>query len=269
MYDLTVIKQNGGAYIDSREVAELIGKQHGHLMRDIRGYVKTMEKITQSTFGVSDFFLESAYFDITGRELPCFLLSKMGCELVANKLNGEKGILFTVAYVAKFNIMEAAERAELEAKAAAPAPRLGEYNACARVVVRALKNVGAEWNRIIEFLTDLYEPFGISVAEEDEFYVEPQTYSAKQIAKMHGVYSKNGNPHYWAVAAILNENIFIGDKHKTAVTVDFGDHVGVCIRYDEYAVQAAWDWIVESGFPSTVNGFGRTFHIKYNFQTGD
>ena len=38
MYDLTIIKQNGGCYIDSREVAELIGKPHNDLMKAIRKY---------------------------------------------------------------------------------------------------------------------------------------------------------------------------------------------------------------------------------------
>jgi len=36
MTDLTIIKQNGGCYIDSREVAELIGKRHDHLRSEIR-----------------------------------------------------------------------------------------------------------------------------------------------------------------------------------------------------------------------------------------
>ena len=48
--------------------------------------------------------------------MPCYLISKMGCEVIGNKLTGEKGILFTVAYVTKFNAMEAAERAELESR---------------------------------------------------------------------------------------------------------------------------------------------------------
>ena len=98
MYDLTVIKQNGGAYIDSREVAELIGKRHCDLLRDIQRYGRYMEKSFERKIALNDFFLESSYVDAIGRTLPCYLISKMGCELVANKLTGEKGILFTAAY---------------------------------------------------------------------------------------------------------------------------------------------------------------------------
>jgi len=46
----------------------------------------------------------------------------MGCEMIAHKLIGEKGVLFTAAYVAKFNEMEIAER-EAEIKSHAR-PRL-------------------------------------------------------------------------------------------------------------------------------------------------
>lgn len=53
------------------------------------------------------FFIESSYKSDDGsRTYPCYLLTKQGCEMVANKLTGEKGVLFTAAYVQKFNAME-------------------------------------------------------------------------------------------------------------------------------------------------------------------
>ena len=108
MYDLTIIQQNGGAYIDSRDVAEAIGKNHKDLLRDIRGYIKILDKSNERTFAPVDFFLESAYLDSKGETRPCYLISKMGCEMVANKLTGVKGVLFTAAYVTRFNQLEAA-----------------------------------------------------------------------------------------------------------------------------------------------------------------
>ena len=275
MYDLTVIKQNGGAYIDSREVAEVIGKKHGHLMRDIRGYIEIMLNNGLSKVGLSDFFVESSYLNLQNKQMPCYLISKMGCELVANKLIGEKGVLFTAAYVTKFNAMETAELARLEAGYAEleaelallstmPAPRLGEFNACSRIIVRALRDMGATSEQIVRFLKGVYEPFGIAVAEDDEINNTPKMYTAKQIAKKLGVYSVNGNPHYQAIACILNENMFIGDNHKTVTTQDYGNHVGVCVRYDDYAVQSVKDWLVEYGLPNEIYGFGRTYQVLYS-----
>ncbi|MCL2516929.1 MAG: Rha family transcriptional regulator [Oscillospiraceae bacterium] len=270
MTDLTIIKQNGGSYIDSREIAELIGKQHGHLLRDMRGYIEIMTKNGLSKDGLSDFFVGNSYINAQNKEMPCYFISKMGCELIANKLIGEKGILFTVAYVRKFNDMEQRERAELEARAAISTPRLGEYNSCARIVIRALRELGAMPEDIILFLRELYKPLGIAIAADTvidkDKETEPQIprmYTAKQIAEKLSVYSLNGNPHPQAVSCILNENLFIGDAHKIAVTLDCGDHIGISVRYDEYAVQSAMDWIVEYGFPGEIYGFERTYKVRY------
>ena len=264
LYDLTIIKHNGGCYIDSREVAEIIDKPHRHLLRDIRGYAKYIENFNAPNFGLVDFFLESTYIDGKGETRPCFLLSKMGCEMVATKLTGEKGILFSAAYVAKFNELEKAERSIQEAAQSTPStPRLGEYNAAARILVRALQNMGATSERILIFLKELYEPLGISVSEDDEFDNIPRLYNLRQIAKMLGIYSINGNPHAMAVGCILNENLFLDENYKTVITANYGDNIHVSVRYSEEAVSAAADWIVENNFPSEIYGFDRTFKILY------
>ena len=103
MNELTVFNRNGQLYTDSRDVAKMVGKDHAHLMRDIKKYVGVL---TQSKIGFSDFFIESTYKDPTGRTLPCYLITKKGCEFVANKLTGEKGILFTATYINAFHKME-------------------------------------------------------------------------------------------------------------------------------------------------------------------
>lgn len=99
---------HGKSVIDSREVAEMVEKNHKDLLRDIRGYIKIMEKFTERNFAPSDFFIPSTYQDSTGRELPCYLITKKGCDMIANKLTGEKGVLFTAAYVTAFEDMKRA-----------------------------------------------------------------------------------------------------------------------------------------------------------------
>ena len=105
---LTVINHNGIEVVDSREVAEMTGKEHRHLIRDIRGYAEIIENSTEPNFGLSDFFIPNTYMDSTGRTLPCYLLTKKGCDMVANKMTGEKGVLFTAAYVTAFEKMREA-----------------------------------------------------------------------------------------------------------------------------------------------------------------
>lgn len=89
--------------IESREVAEMVGKEHSKLLRDIRNYCNVLN---EAKIGLVNFFIESSYKDTKGEIRPCYLLTKQGCEMVANKMTGEKGILFTAKYVLKFNQME-------------------------------------------------------------------------------------------------------------------------------------------------------------------
>ena len=96
----------GRSVVDSREVAQMVEKQHKHLLRDIAGYIKIMDGATEPKFGPSDFFIPNTYQDSTGRELPCYLITKKGCDMIANKLTGEKGVLFTAAYVTAFEEMQ-------------------------------------------------------------------------------------------------------------------------------------------------------------------
>ncbi|MDH6598418.1 MULTISPECIES: Rha family transcriptional regulator [Bacillus] len=102
--NLQVIEQNGQYLVDSREVAEMTGKRHSDLIRTIKGYIDTI--LTDAKLRSLDFFVSSTYEDNKGEVRPHYLLTKKGCEMVANKMTGEKGVLFTAAYVTQFNQME-------------------------------------------------------------------------------------------------------------------------------------------------------------------
>ncbi|OUL53399.1 Rha family transcriptional regulator [Limosilactobacillus reuteri] len=91
----------GEPTLDSREVAKMIGKRHKNLMRDIRQYINDLDE--GSKLSSPKFFIESNYESSQGKLLPCYLLTKMGCEFVANKMTGRKGTLFTAQYVSLFN----------------------------------------------------------------------------------------------------------------------------------------------------------------------
>ncbi|MCK1996472.1 Rha family transcriptional regulator [Psychrobacillus psychrodurans] len=102
MNQLKVISLDGQLVTESRDVAEMVGKEHSHLLRDIDSYIQVLGK---SNFGLSDFFRESTYQAGT-RSYKCYLLTRKGCDMVANKMTGEKGVLFTAAYVTRFEEME-------------------------------------------------------------------------------------------------------------------------------------------------------------------
>lgn len=98
--------------LDSREVAEMVGKAHGHLCRDIAKYVTVIS--TNPELDSLKFFVERNYVDGKGETRKRYDITKQGCEMVANKLTGEKGILFTAEYVKRFNEMESPDSYMIE-----------------------------------------------------------------------------------------------------------------------------------------------------------
>jgi Rha family phage regulatory protein len=105
MNNLSIISHNGVYVTDSREVAKIVGKQHNNLLRDIKGYE---DYLLSSDLSSVDFFIPSSYQDSTGRTIPCYLLTKKGCDMVAHKITGKKGVVFTATYINKFDEMEKA-----------------------------------------------------------------------------------------------------------------------------------------------------------------
>lgn len=99
-----VLKDNNQLFINSREIAEMMGKKHFHLTRDIEGYIRVLS--TNPNLDSRNFFIPSSYLDAKGESRKCYLLTRKGCDMVANKMTGEKGVLFTAAYVTKFEEME-------------------------------------------------------------------------------------------------------------------------------------------------------------------
>ena len=95
--------------IDSREIARMMGVTHRDIIEMIQGNSKNsgiIQTLTNGNYQVSNYFIESSYKDTKGKKRKCYLVTEIGCVLLGNKLQGEKGILFTVKYVEKFNEYE-------------------------------------------------------------------------------------------------------------------------------------------------------------------
>ena len=105
--------------ITSLEIAELTGKSHFHIMRDIRNITDNLDIqgiTTASNFGFSN------YLDSTGRQLPMFQLTKKGALVLASGYDP----------VLRYKIIDRLEQLELEKRVAsssteAPTPRQLAY----------------------------------------------------------------------------------------------------------------------------------------------
>ncbi len=102
MSDLKIVSINGIEVVDSRDVAAMVERDHNELLKSIRTY---SQYLNEGEVPQIDFFIESTYTDSQNRTYPNFLITKKGCDLIANKMIGKKGVLFTAAYVSAFERM--------------------------------------------------------------------------------------------------------------------------------------------------------------------
>lgn len=120
MQDLQVVEQNNEFYVDSREVAEMLDKRHANLVRDIENYQDILSQ--NSKLSSDEYFLESNYQAGTGKQYKHYLLTKKGCDMVANKMTGSKGVMFTAMYVDAFHKMD--EHIKQQAQISTPTSQL-------------------------------------------------------------------------------------------------------------------------------------------------
>lgn len=91
--------------LDSKEVAEMVEKNHAHLLRDIETYIEYISE--NPKLDSQDFFIESSYkVEGNNKTYKCYEITKKGCEFIAHKLTGQKGTLFTATYINRFHQME-------------------------------------------------------------------------------------------------------------------------------------------------------------------
>lgn len=103
--------------LTSLEVAEMMGIPHKEILRKIdggkdrKGYA---EILGEHQMELTDYFIKSTYRTGQNKNAPCYLFTKLGCDFIANKFTGEKGVLFTAKYVKRFDEMEKALKSEKE-----------------------------------------------------------------------------------------------------------------------------------------------------------
>ena len=140
------------ATITSMEVAEMVEKRHGDLVRDIKKYSKYIEEsnnelgvrkneqsskedessdlkrevaednqlkieavksnqrknafVEDGFIDLDEFWTDSTYLDKKGESRLCYNITKKGCEFIAHKCTGKKGVVFTARYINRFHELE-------------------------------------------------------------------------------------------------------------------------------------------------------------------
>lgn len=97
--------------LDSREVAEMMGKKHGAVMKDIQGSkdgktVGIVPVLLKYNFNLSDYFIESSYKDSSGKSNKYYLITYKGMAMLIHKQQGEKGIINMALLIENTNNIE-------------------------------------------------------------------------------------------------------------------------------------------------------------------
>lgn len=111
-------ERSGKSFCSSRQVAETFGKEHRNVLQAIREAVETTAKLA-ADFSAAN-FIESQYKD-RGKFYPEFLLTKDGFSFIAMGFTGKKAAAFKIAYIERFNQMEAFIKSLIAAKLEHPA----------------------------------------------------------------------------------------------------------------------------------------------------
>lgn len=149
---------NGRKVVDSREVADMVERDHKELLKSIRRYI---EYINEGGMSPVEFFIESSYKDSKGEERPNFLITKKGCDLIAHKLTGKKGVQFTAAYVTAFEDM----KQQIAATRIAPSVSPGGVAQLINVTRRIMLDSGDTPEAVRQMEREILETWCVPVPE--------------------------------------------------------------------------------------------------------
>lgn len=150
--------------ITTLEVSEMMETEHWKLLRKLDGDKKSngiIKILTDNNFVVSDYFIPSVYKDASGKENKCYEVTKLGCDFLANKSTGEKGVLFTARYVKKFYEMEhgAQQAFHIDSTILKGAATAGN------LIRNSMKDQGSKPHEVTTVLDSLFRQSGIILPE--------------------------------------------------------------------------------------------------------
>lgn len=121
-------------------IAEHFGKQHKHVMRDIRELIaECPEEFSRSNFGPVE------YYDSKGEKRPMYEITRDGFMLLSMGFTGTNATRLKIAFIEEFNRMEAALHQ--------PTPRPGQVEEVqSRRAREELLKAKPLWSRIAKYI---------------------------------------------------------------------------------------------------------------------
>lgn len=101
LVEIKTVNKEEVTVVTSLDVAETFGKEHKHVLEDIRRIGENL-----STAEISALFYEGTYMASNGKKNPLYLMNRDGFTLLVMGYTGEKAMRFKLAYINQFNQME-------------------------------------------------------------------------------------------------------------------------------------------------------------------
>lgn len=252
--------------ITTLEIAEMMETEHWQILRKLEGQEKEgkhikgyVEILGDNEIVVTDFFIKSTYRTEQNKEMPCYKVTKLGCDFLANKFTGEKGILFTARYVKRFHEMEKniSER-KLDIK---EIPTLTQATEAAKLIKETYEQAGVDVRYIAVSVNSIYKEAGVDLPLGIEMK-DTKLYDQTMIARELGVMSISGKPHSQAVGAIINM-LNISDEDKISTPYTNHGHSGVSVQYSGNVLNQVKKWIEDNSHPKFIKSGNKNLKVKY------
>ena len=102
MNEIILSTQNGEPVASSRDVAKRFGKEHNHVLRDIKALEEGVSKNGQTPM----FFKSEYTHPQNHQKYPMYLMNRDGFSLLAMGFTGKEAVQWKLKYIEAFNQME-------------------------------------------------------------------------------------------------------------------------------------------------------------------
>ena len=102
--NIEVFNKDGQLVTTSLNIAEVTGKDHKHVIRDIERLIEIGS--ARPKFGPSEYFIQATYLDANSQHRKMYYLTKKGTAWLINRYTGDAAVDFQLAYIEKFEEME-------------------------------------------------------------------------------------------------------------------------------------------------------------------
>lgn len=145
--------------LDNTPHKDILKKLEGRTDKNQKHTKGYLEILAERQMSPSDFFIPSTYKDSSGKENRCYKVTKKGCELLANKFTGEKGVIFTARYINRFHDMEDALQTHM------PPAAIQQYMERQQMLMEELVEMNRSISdRLLALETRKEESIGITVS---------------------------------------------------------------------------------------------------------